>query len=202
MANNIPPLKVKGIFELVSPWAADPSKLYTCMALRKFEEIENDGVDIVALYYEPFGLEESDYQESITAGAVLVTLLSSDDEYIYVPSNYIASFPTVGNINYQYTVLSVPLFIPDSLQLDALVADIVDVTKQVTGVDVSVKTNTLASTTIVSAAQHDAFEAARAAAVAARTSPYLRIQELESLVSKKDQIIAIMQKKLKDAGLL
>ncbi|MNU19580.1 hypothetical protein D3C71_78100 [compost metagenome] len=184
--NLIPAISTRGLYTLAAPFdqqvlAAVP---YTCVAVRKLEDIVASGADPKAVYYDANDIDDARYQQDLDAGVCIVSLQAAEGSWIYVPSSFITVMPDQGGIPYRSLVLAVPLgAVPDALdlsyiktQLAALVLDNLGVTVEVKEVAVSPPGN-------LSQSEHDTLEAARQANITNRTT--LRAQ-LIAVTAQRD----------------
>lgn len=164
MPRLTPQVDIVGRFELNVPWVANNGKIYTCKAVRSFQDVINQGDDPYKLAYAPVGATEAMMAEDKAASAAIITLIADDGEVIYVPDTYILSYPNMGDHHYRHVVLSLSLkAIPDGLALDHLLVRIAEVTAEAIGVVVEVKTHQAVTRDAVSPEEHERLSAARAA---------------------------------------
>lgn len=198
-----PPIQCRGRYILRTPFVAVPTMAYTSIALRKFQDIEELGDDVFALYYEPVGLEKADYTNDARDDAIIVTLCDEVGNYIYVPDTYIVRYPDMGDVKYQHVVLSISLgAIPEYVPLDSLKQMISSLASDSIGVANVVSEHIAPSRAVVTPEQHELAEIARTAAIVMRTS------ERAELLKEKDKRIVLEEQNLvliqilKDNGLL
>lgn len=135
-----PPLAARGIYQLRQPWEVPASKVYTCQAIRSFQDIYEMGEDVYRRYYEPYGLSRGDFNDDEQVNAAIVTLISDDFDIVYVPDTYIASYPDMGVVNYQRVILSVDFgILPDFLNLDYIRQEMGTVGSKILGKEPEVK---------------------------------------------------------------
>ena len=111
---NIPVVNAKGRFTLKSPFIAKNTVVYTVIAVRKISDLYLKGEDVYVDYYKSAGLENGvnlngevfDFNEEVKSKPVIVTLEGTDGTIIYVPSTYILSSPTSGDVTYSRLILS------------------------------------------------------------------------------------------------
>lgn len=176
-----PALYTKGIFTLGTPFTLTPNVVYTCEAIRSFQELINAGVDIFTTYYEPVSLTETQYETDLAAGANLITLMAPGYATVYVPDTYITAYPQVGNVAYSTVVLGVSLGpVPDALDLTFLKEQIADVVSGVIGIAGTVAVVVSPSTDVMTPQQAQNAEDARQAAITNRTSDYAKLQALQA----------------------
>lgn len=116
-ANNTPPIDVVGAFVLRTPFVATPGENYQCQSIRGFQEIIAQGEDPKVLFYDVHGIQ-GDYDADALNAVNIVTLLSDNEDPIYVPSSYIISFPTTTTVPYSRTLVTADLgLLPDSVEI-------------------------------------------------------------------------------------
>lgn len=169
-----PPLNTVGRYVLRTPWIANPGVLYTCAAIRSFDDIYKLGLDVYTTYYTPMGVTDGvivsgsafSFQNEKAQSPNIITLLGNDNTVIYVPDTFIAKFPDLSEVKYSHMVLSVSLgALPDYLDLTDLKNNISDVVANVTGVSAAVKEHRAPSVNNPTSAQHEALEASRVALI-------------------------------------
>lgn len=198
-----PPLLTKGRYTLISPFVAIPTNLYTCVAIRTFEECREAGINVLDLYYLPLGLTNVEYSRDLNAKATLITLFSDDLKPLYVPDTYIESYPNLGQVNYNHVVLSVSLSsVPDFLDFSNLKLLMSSLVSDVTGVVPKVAIHKAASKGVITPEQHETIEVARVAAITHRTTDRAELLKANAKVTALETQNKILTKLLKDAGLL
>lgn len=199
MSNMIPPINARGLYELQSPWTLVPNQIYTCSAIRKFIDIQNLGFDVFKTYYEPYGLTQTEYNEDIAAGAVIVTLTSETEAPVYVPSTYILKYPNESYHNYQHVVVSASLGpLPDYLDYTHVIQQVGALLSDTIGVVPTVNIHVAASEGSISPEDHDVAEAARQAAVANRVTDRSRLLALEQQNIQLTQQVDLLKQYISD----
>lgn len=186
MARVTPPLRIKGVFSLRAPFAANPNVAYTVQAIRSFEEIRARNTDPLTLIYTPAGLLKADYESDVAAGAVIITLMSATEKPIYVPDTYIDSYPDMGNIDYSWLIASVSLGpLPSTFDTSLLKGQIANVVAGYIGVAPVVNIGVAALTEVVSSETHAQLVAARKGAITMNRTDRARALQAEDLVQKQ-----------------
>lgn len=198
VVKNTPSIPMRGIWSLKSPWAADPTLLYTCIALRKFREmISLDGVDIFKVHYQPKGLSQEKYQEDLAADATMCVLSSDAGAVIQVPDTYIEKYPGIAMSNYGIAIISAQLGpIPLNVSFDFLLEQVGNVISDTFGVTPTMNLDQIPATTAITPEDADALEAARQAAIKNRTSTYARLLQEQQANASLRQTVAELQKLL------
>lgn len=206
MANNtIPAVGTRGRFVLDSPFAAamTPNTLYTMKAVRSFDEIETLGQNIFELFYNPFGLTEQDLQTDRAAGAMIITLMTTASPPLYVPSTYV-KFPDLNYKPYNQYVAALSFGpLPDDTVFDPVIQALKNTCSDFLGVtDTVINIAFIPLTDVITPADHDNREAVRQAAISNRDTDYARLYEANATIATLKQRVAILEKIVKDNGLL
>lgn len=205
MANNIiPAVGTRGRFVLKEPFAAamTPNTLYKMTADRQYDEIETLGQNIFELFYNPFLLTEQDVQADRAAGARMITLQTADSQPLYVPSTYI-EFPDLAFKPYSQYVLTLscgPL--PDDTLFDSTITAVKNACSDFLGYTPEVFVASMPISDLITPEEHDNREAARQGRIANRETDYARLYEANATIATQAQRIAILEKIVKDNGLL
>lgn len=205
MANNIiPAVGTRGRFILKDPFAAAmaPNTLYTMTAVRQFDEIETLGQNIFELFYKPFNLTEQDLQSDRSAGAVLVTLMTSTASPLYVPSTYV-QFPDLSYVPYnQYIMVLSCGPLPENTLFDPTINALKNACSDFLGVEPEVNVAFMPLSDVITPEQNDDREAARQGAISNRETDYARLYEANATIALLSQRNAILEKLVLDNNLL
>lgn len=199
MAKMTPQQRARGRYVLKAPFSANPNVIYTCIAIRSFEDIYDAGYDVYKTYYEPYGVIEG----SIIGGSPfsfaaetsllpnIISLLGADGSTIHVPDTFIQSFPNVSEVRYSRIVLSAELPpLPDTSDLTAvktMVANLISATYGVT--PVIVEEHRAPTEDNPTDAEHQALESARLLAITRTETDAARVNRLDQENSLlRDQI--------------
>lgn len=198
--NYIPPVGTRGLYRLLAPFDTLllPNVAYRCAAVRSLSEIVAAGGNPEADYYTPAGLTTEKYLADAGEGVCIVSLQTSANNTVHVPSSHIASYPNLGGVPYSALVLAISLgAVPDSLDLTYIKSKIADTVRENLGIDSTVKTVVVSHPTLLTDVEHTTIEAARRArvgtvvtdysryieAAAQRDSAYQKISELEAYIN-------------------
>jgi hypothetical protein len=203
MAGITPPLLTKGRYTLVAPFVALPTVLYTCNAIRTFDECLVSGVDVLNGVYIAAGLTKVEYDRDYKAGKKIVTLMSDTETPIYVPDSYIESFPNFDAAPYSHIVCSLDFgALPDFLSLSNLQLEIAALASDVVGKEPVVKIHRAPSTGLVTPEQHEIAEVARQAAISRRTTYRAENIQLRTRITTLEEQNQILVDLLKANGIL
>lgn len=205
MANNIiPAVGTRGRFVLKDPFAAamTPNTLYTMTAVRRFDEIETLGQNIYELFYKPYLLTEQDVQTDRAAGSMLVTLMATDSRPLYVPSSYV-QFPDLAYKPYnQYIMVLSCGPLPEDTLFDPTINALQNACSDFLGVRPEVHVAFMPLSDVITPEEHDNREAARQGEISNRDTDYARLYEAQATIALLSQRNAILEKIVKDNGLL
>lgn len=203
MTRMTPPLLTKGRYTLVSPFVAEGTVLYTCTALRTFAECEVAGEDVLTDVYLKHSLSQTEYNRDLSAGALLVTLMSETEPPIFVPDTYIESYPNLSDVTYNHIVLTASLgAVPDFLNFEFLKAQMRSLISDVIGLEPTVQIARAISSGIVTPEQHEAMEVGRVAAIKLRTTDRAKAIVLEQKCTRLEEQNKILVQLLQQHGII
>lgn len=157
-----PPLGLKGVYKLKTPWFASSDVFYTCMAIRSFKDIYETKKDVFDTYYNPKGLSKEYFIQDSIKHPNIITLISDDDKIIYVPDTHIVSYTNGDLVAYSRVVLSVDFgMLPDALDMSQASYEISQIGSKVIGKEPVTKIHIAPTKGQVSTVEHDILESAR-----------------------------------------
>lgn len=204
MAGRTPPLYTTGQWKVDAPFAVVAEGVYTCKAIRSFDEIKAGGVDPFKTYYEPLGITKADYDKDVVNQANIVTLMSDAHPLVNVPDTYILSYPDLTVVPYRHMVLSLSLgAVPDTLVLDHTLTKLEEMVSSTLGINATAQLHQVGYIDKgFSYEQHTVLEANRLSRLEETTTDYGRVQELKDKLQKANEQNAVLVQLLKDAGVL
>lgn len=164
----LPQIYSSGIFKLKGKLAQYLSDdiWYTCIAIRKIEEIEALGIDCYQDYYVPIGLDNNDYLNDANVNACIITVKASNGDLKHFPSTYLSSFPNGSGIKYSVMGMAFDLgALPIAFDLSLLEKKIKDVILDEIGVEARSRLLTMSNVEILSQGSHERIESARKAKI-------------------------------------
>ena len=187
-----PIMNARGKWELLAPWAVVDNVAYKCDAIRSFRDLQGEGIDIFATYYQPMGLSADIYNSDRVNGTSLITLISDDHPQITVPSTYIKTAPTTVTTGFNRMVMGIDIgILPDALDISYLNAEIKGLVSALTGLDSTVTTYTAPITGLLTPEQAESFEVNRQSAIEKRATFYSKVetlqQQLTAMTAIKDR---------------
>lgn len=197
MNNLVPPVGTRGRYTVASPFVVNEGVIYRCTALRRFSDVENQGLRVFESFYQPRGLTTTDVSRDRQAGAYIATLESDRYAPVYVPTTYITSYPDGAFRKYQRVVISAELGpMPDSIDLTFAEQQVSDVLSDTIGIAPRVILSIAPLSDQVTPDEHEALEVARVNAIKTRTTYYAKFiaereknQRLETRLQILEDII-------------
>lgn len=112
----MPVLGATGLFVLKPPFnTMMPAEVvYTCESVRTIKDCIANNQDIFTEIYEPAQLGDEVYQEAIHNEIPIVSLRAEDGQWIYVPADYIETYPVVDGVMYRQMMIGVSTPLIDS----------------------------------------------------------------------------------------
>lgn len=183
MNGYIPQLNAVGVYTLKAPYDSlvTPQVAYTCRSLRSLSDIAAAGDLIWEQYYEPLGVSMETYQQDLSDNVFIVGLQAGTGEWIYVPSSHILKAPDLNGVLYSPVLLGVNLGpVPDTMQLDGLIAKIQNVVEASIGIMPQIKGVLISQPALVPLEDSKRLEEIRAAKITDAESDYAKVQRLTS----------------------
>lgn len=175
-----PPYKVSGLWRLRNPWSCNGTHVYTCIAIRKFDEMILDQIDVYRDYYLPKGVSYTTFEGDRDEGASIVTILSEHGEEIHVPDSFIESYPEVNLADYHHIVLSASLGpLPSKSDLTHALSKVAVTLEGVIGRKPIIKVHSAPVTNAITVKQAKQAEEVRKSAITDKTTTYATVSELE-----------------------
>ncbi len=188
-----PPLGAYGKFELKSPWSTGNNISYRCVSLRRIEEFVKTGTDLYQAVYEPMQIQRSVYEDDIALGVVIVGLLSTDGDRLFVPDTYILRYPDQNAVTLDYLVLSVDLGPqPSNIELGDLMDELKITASKFSGISpslIDVGIHSALSTTVMTQEEYISAEDARLAAIENNETTEQVIARLNNTVAEQQRLI-------------
>lgn len=177
----IPSIGTKGIWDFDSPYkeAISATAVFECMAVRKLSDVIAAGEDAFARYYSNFGLSNSAYVADVRADVCIVSLVTGNGFWQYIPSNRIKAFPVTAGVAYSNIVLAVDIgLLPEQMDLTGLINRLRDMVEHHTSLVPEVITTVSSETTLKTTEEHQAFLDSIATLNALNKTDYTKIVEL------------------------
>lgn len=203
MKNLVPPVGTRGRYTVRPPFSVKNDVIYVCTALRRFSDIEAQGLRVYEMFYQPYGLTQTDVSTDRRLNAYIATLESDSYAPVYVPTTYVTSYPDGAYRSYHRVVLSAELGpIPDYIDLSFAVTQMQAVLTDVIGVAPKVAVSVAPMTDRVTPDQHEALEVARTGAIKTRTTDYAKYLSEKQKNQRLESRIELLENVLRNNGLL
>lgn len=205
MSRLTPALNSHGRFVVSEPYNQNikASAIYTCIALRKFDDLVELGEDIYKRYYQPLGLPVSRYQQDVAANVIIVSLMDTAGNVLYVPDSFVVSFPNQGDEAYNHVVVSCSLGpIPKYVDVAFLEQQIAAAASELIGVEPKTFVDSIDMLDAVTPIQHETLEAARLSRIETRVTDRAKVVALTAQNAALQEQINVMKQYLIDNGLL
>lgn len=196
----IPPIGTAGIYSLAAPFNTDllTNTSYRCDAARRFSDFIELGTDPFEEFYVPKGLTQDQYNQDVINQVVIISLVSSSNHWVHVPSTYVLALPDINGVAYAVTVLGMEMgAIPNYMDLTGLKSALADLAHATIGIRPAIKEAVISAVEKVSQADHDALEAARQQAITNSTTDRARLitlqQQYDTLKGQYDQLEAYVK---------
>lgn len=197
-----PSIGLSGNYTPTAPFILSEEFTYTCIAIRRFLDIEKEDIKVFDTYYQPKGLDNSIYAEDEENDVCIITLRRSDGMLFYIPDSYLASIPLQVGLGYVRLSLMVDCgIVREGLDIAFVESQIINLVKQVVNPpSVEVSRVLLPVKNSIAVVDQDALEAVRIANVNMSKTDYARMKELETQLNAAMQIIESQNQKLVEAG--
>lgn len=187
----LPAINTTGVFKLKEPYAnlLPENQMYTCVAVRKIEELLSLGEFPYQKYYRDFSIDEATFEQDIVNQVCIVTVVAENGTMYNFPSSYLLSFPSPQGINYAVLGIGINVgSLPVDTDLSSVMTEIERIVSSKFGIKATAASLQLSQQTVISYDNHKSLLAARQAeikklAVHERDAPTL-LREIEKLNSK------------------
>lgn len=186
-----PPVNVTGEFSALAPYELDAGMIYKCHAIRSFDELAARNIDVYKEFYANKELEYSIYQRDNELHASIITLLSAEDKYVYVPNTYMESYPGMAGIPYQRKVIFIELgLLPETININYMVPQLRDYVTKAVGVSANPRIGIVPYTGSIDHKQHIQLERTRRATIQGYTTFE---EQIADLTKQKDALIKTVE---------
>lgn len=180
-----PVMFARGPYKVALPYVVLADVSYVCVSIDSFRKLESDGVNVLQKYYLDKGLTKEKYDLDLANATSVVTLFSDNRPAVEVPTTYITDVPTTVDEGYARLVIGLDIGVfPAHFDLSYLLLELAETVQSVTGLTCTPTLNYAPYTGVITPEQAQAFENNRKAAIAARSTYFSKIQQLESEVAR------------------
>lgn len=173
----LPVIGSSGYYELAAPFDTEvvDKVEYSCKAIRRLSDYLANNEDPKKSIYDIYEIDEAIYEEDLNQDTYIVSLQSRKGHWLYVPSRYILSYPSVNGVAYRSVMLGVSLPpLPVSQDLTAILEDIKDLVEHNLGVNVTVKKVETSLDVLVDYDLHEITQQERNILIQGQTTLYAR----------------------------
>lgn len=198
-----PAIYSNGKFTVRMPRQIDAEAIYTCIAIRSFDDIYQKGEDVYETYYVPYGVIDGvmvdgrafDFETERAGSPNIITLQNKLGALYYIPDTFITSFPNQTDILYTQRILSINLGpLPATLDITNITADIEDLVKNRLGIsNPAVRENSVPVITNPTYEESVAMERSRKAAIVQNESLREQLVKAQALINQQQATIAIYE---------
>ena len=191
----------KGRFVVTAPWQFSPSVVYECIAIRSFEDVYKQLIDVYEAFYKPMGLIDGVngfiFSEEKAKAPNIITLVGSDGTVNYVPDTYIQAFPVMADIPYHHVALTVSLgALPEYVEVDLIAKEVSDLVSAKIGTAATASVGVAPLSSQPTREQHEMIETARLNAIKTFENNVTKIAKLQAenalLKSKLDATTKVL----------
>lgn len=205
-----PSIRARGTWTVRQPFSVNDKVTYTCIAVRTFKDIYNDGLDPLELVYQTVGITEGmvidgtsfSLKEEELKGINIISIADASGEVKHIPDNFILSFPNSSTVVYEHVILTCSLGpLPNGTDTTAAELAVQDAVKNAFGVNSSVKIARAPSLNAVTYEEHLMLERARLNAIKLDKTSDGKISELEEKLALANKTIATLKQLCVDNNL-
>lgn len=106
MIGLLPPLGVKGSFEVRTPYAVQSDIIYVVTGHRTLKQMILADLDPLKTIYLDKGLREEDFNLALASDVVIVTLSSGQTPELNIPSSHFNSYDNGSFIEHQHVIVT------------------------------------------------------------------------------------------------
>ena len=198
---NTPPMYTKGRFVVTAPWSFSPTVIYECIAIRSFEDVYKQLIDVYEAFYKPMGLIDGVngfiFSDEKAKAPNIITLVGSDGTVNYVPDTYIQAFPVMADTPYHHVALTVSLgALPEYVEVDLVAREVSDLVSAKIGTNATASIGVAPLSSQPTREQHETIETARLNAIKTFENNVTQIAKLQAenalLKSKLDAATQVL----------
>lgn len=186
----------RGAWKTDAPFTVSQEKIFTCIAIRSFREIEAEGEGVYELVYQPAGLPRSACETDRIAAVSIITLEQENGLNILVPTSYILTYPFTVTEGFSRIVIGVEIgILSDKVPLDALKEKIQQGIQDVIGVDdATVELFKSPYSGVITPEQAELIEANRLALIQSGGNVYSENKRLEVALALANEKVARLER--------
>lgn len=161
----LPTIGSSGTFDFKYPFSNGEQNsfkhIYTVKSIRKISDYLAANEDVKGSVYDFYGIS-SDYDLDASRDEVIVSLQSNKGVWLYVPAQYINSYPVTNGVPYRSVMIGVSLPpIPVNQDISQVTNDIGTIVHYYLGIQAQVAIVETSQVVLVAKADHDYYQAER-----------------------------------------
>lgn len=184
----IPLLGAKGTYAAAAPFSTllNTAQEYTCIGIRSISDFVVNNEDPLSLIYAKATSDTSAantmYSKGIKDNVVVLTLQSTHGFIVYIPADYLISYPNLNGVPYVKKGIAIQLpAMSDNVDYTAFVDGLKEYIKGALGVaDVYILMSNVSQPVAVTADEDEAIQASRRVAAASKGSLLLQLNRLQA----------------------
>jgi hypothetical protein len=206
-----PSHRARGVWKLRTPFAVVTDVEYTCIAIRTFDDMYNDGIDPYKEIYVPVGLSDGvaigtetfSFAQERLLGINIISLADPKGQVYHVPDNYILSYPTTSGILYEHFIMSASLgALPSTIDMTDAQTAMKQSIKDSFGVDATINVHRVSTLTSPTYEEHLELERIREAAKKIDNTLVAKNEELERKLTLANDTVQTLTQILIDNNLM
>lgn len=195
MIDFIPTLNSTGVFSFKKPVSdnVNPQTVFTTKSVRKITELLSANVDVFNEYYVPLNIDSESYVEDKANDVSIVGLYSDTDNWLYVPSSYLLSYPDLSGVPYRRTAITINLGpLEETYDLGTINTLLSDIVKTHIGIDPDIRAVYISEKAMIKRQDHEAILRTRNSKIDVNKTMFLELINLRKQVielSSKNKIL-------------
>ena len=192
----VPDIGASGKFTLKAPFDSliSNTTVLTVQSIRSIADLVANDQDVYESFYKPRGLTKEDFLADEAEGVQIVGLQAGTGTWLYVPSTYFLSFPSIDGVMYTVVGMVIDLgALPNTLDLETLKLNAKDLVLKNLGVDADVEFVSLSQSALVSHDDHDRIEAARLAKVEVKVPLSVLVAQQQVIINTQREKLATLE---------
>lgn len=176
---------------------------YSCKAIRKLSEVVATGMDAKAEFYDKYDLGDDTYNLDVKNDISIITLVSSEGNWLFVPSSYLNGWPSSDTVPYAVVGMLLNLgALPNTIDPSFLSEKVSNVVQANLGHTPEIKFATLSETTNKTWSDHESLEQARQTLISDSNTDYVRRVKAEADLAAAQAHIQALEQYIVDNGMV
>lgn len=204
-------INTKGRFVFKPPFVTYNELIWNVTAIREISDFGDWGIDVYEQIYKKVGLvdgtehngKEFNFAEEIKNNPVIYSLQANDGTIVYIPENFIASYPNMSEVPYSRIILSCDLGgLPDYVNLDDIREEVENLVNAKLGLNTKaklIKGPFFAQPTVE---EHEIMEASRVGSVKVTMNTFTEMQRYKKQAEEQQVTIQTLTSILRERGIL